>query len=644
MAALPVARGVTVDGRSAQDLDDAFWIEPLEEGWQLTISISGVAEVVAPESHHDLSARERGFTVYMQDQAKLPMLSRTISEHQASLLPDQERPALSLVITYDKDFNEVAIRGTRSRIVSEQKIAYADFEQAVYDDAAPYHQLASNAYLMASQLRQRRVGISLESMTGLTDEEGRIIEPSGGQLAESVIQELMIAYNYAATRIIMESGGRMIYRNLADDPQILSALYSSSNFGHTLLHLPAYGHFTCPIRRYPDLVNQRCLAAALHGEEPPYDLVELEEIASKINHTARKLEADTGVSVESSLARTISRRAWRNAVEKMDAATFRLLFRRQTAYSATLEQEIMRRAGSGALTCGDAAYLIFGPSAASDDMKRELLERLTAHPSQMQQVWIQAVNEHGAAGYASVCEKEGRQWRGFVTVGDITITHPGADPTEARGRALAHHAARILDLGKLGPAIEGPPFINGDARTRLGQLCSIAGWRQPQYKLSQFGPKHARQFICSVAVGLDHWHCTTPPAWGRTKKAAQEGAASTALKLLSPLAEEQMRKDRDTYGVELESLESPEADERPLPTLDTFCMRYGAQKQVHFIKELPEDQEYGCCIVFTADGVEIVGEGEGTTRFEALHHASKAVITSILEAAREYSQQQMQMA
>jgi ribonuclease R len=61
------------------------------------------------------------------------------------------------------------------------------------------------------------------------------------------------------------------------------AAYASTLRGHYGLNLPAYTHWTSPIRRYPDLVNHRQLNAFLKGEALPYTLDQLQELAEHLN-------------------------------------------------------------------------------------------------------------------------------------------------------------------------------------------------------------------------------------------------------------------------------------------------------------------------------------------------------------------------
>ena len=58
-----------------------------------------------------------------------------------------------------------------------------------------------------------------------------------------------------------------------------AAATGTLGLGHFGLALNDYGHSTAPSRRFPDLVTQRLLKAAIAGETPPYSAGQLSEIA-----------------------------------------------------------------------------------------------------------------------------------------------------------------------------------------------------------------------------------------------------------------------------------------------------------------------------------------------------------------------------
>ena len=120
---------VTIDSESTQDMDDALYIEKIEQnsaqtGWRLVVAIADPTAYIALDSQIEQDARQRCFTNYLPG-FNIPMLPRELSDDLCSLMPNETRPALVCYIETDLAGN---ISNTpyfvSANVQSKAKLAY----------------------------------------------------------------------------------------------------------------------------------------------------------------------------------------------------------------------------------------------------------------------------------------------------------------------------------------------------------------------------------------------------------------------------------------------------------------------------------------------------------------------------------------
>ena len=121
---------VTLDPATATDLDQAFAIETAGDDIVLHYAIADVGFFVEPGGLVDITAWERGGTVYLPD-GKAPLYPRPLSEAAASLLPDGPRPAVVFTVRID-EAGESRLDGVERAVIhSRAKLAYEDVDEGM---------------------------------------------------------------------------------------------------------------------------------------------------------------------------------------------------------------------------------------------------------------------------------------------------------------------------------------------------------------------------------------------------------------------------------------------------------------------------------------------------------------------------------
>ncbi len=113
----------TIDPVRARDFDDAISAETIEGGRvRVWVHIADVSAFVAPGSRLDREARRRATSVYVPGAVE-PMLPAALSNDKCSLVPGEERLAVSVELELD-GARVVRTAFTRSLIRSDERLDY----------------------------------------------------------------------------------------------------------------------------------------------------------------------------------------------------------------------------------------------------------------------------------------------------------------------------------------------------------------------------------------------------------------------------------------------------------------------------------------------------------------------------------------
>jgi exoribonuclease R len=118
---------VTIDPPGSMDLDQAMLLERRGDGYLVRYAIADVSAFVTPGDAVDREAWSRGQTIYCPDE-RVPLYPPSLGEGAASLLPDQERPALVFGIELDAAGRQTSARVDRATVRSHRRLAYGEAE------------------------------------------------------------------------------------------------------------------------------------------------------------------------------------------------------------------------------------------------------------------------------------------------------------------------------------------------------------------------------------------------------------------------------------------------------------------------------------------------------------------------------------
>src|SRR5580692_7753210 len=350
----------SIDNDNSRDLDQLSVADTASAGaTRILVAIADVDAVIKPGSPIDDHARINTTSVYTPA-AIFSMLPEKLSTDLTSLGENQERLALVADMTINAAGVVVQSDLYRAWVVNRAKLAY-NAVGAWLAGTGPAPAGVAAVAGMDQQLRtQDKVAQSLRAVRrarGALDLETIETQPvfSGGILsdllpdepnrAKQLIEEFMVAANGVTAQFLTAKGFSALRRVLREPKRwdrivalapALNAflakrrqsapdqypdlslsvvkLLGSGEYvldkpgqaiaGHFGLAVVDYTHSTAPNRRFPDLIAQRLLKAALTKHASPYGDAELQDLAAHCTlqeHNAAKVERAVNKSAAASL-------------------------------------------------------------------------------------------------------------------------------------------------------------------------------------------------------------------------------------------------------------------------------------------------------------------------------------------------------
>lgn len=596
-------RGFTVDDASTRDIDDAIWVEKSTAGWTVLVSIADVARAVAIGSENDVRARAMVTTKYFA-RGNSPMLPRELSEDELSLWPHRPRRTLTVEIHVPEDLGEPTFSIYRSRLISQAKLSYRMVSQALDPGLVPSDEsgrviigvVRTAIDLSVRLLEQRRKSgaMALYDLNNgwITTEEGwlRQIEDHREAMGQIVVQEMMILANTCVARWAVANDVPVPFRNHTARPaaparaelmrQLDEAMltpvvdidvvrervhmlldkadYGAALLGHFGLNLPAYVHFTSPIRRYADSVLHRQVRAKLKGEPLPYSREQIEEVCLHINSTLRVEDAELKQRAKDKATTRAKRVTSARQLSGLFAKDFERVCKTWARSTEETPEELVEafrlRIADGTVPtiCVAVAFAEAADVPAWRQIRQALLDSLAGKPQDAVSLltmahqmgfWTVPVlsTEQSGPSHAPVfCTTA--SWT--IADGDtLHVTHQGASKKRVEQEIATLLIAQRFKLDH--PSFRDAPTSASHAPTvtvkkgfvfdmtkdpisLLMEYCQAHKIGLATFAFEQSGPAHLPSITCSVA-------CADKQATARASN-KQEAKRAAAVAILSQLA------------------------------------------------------------------------------------------------------------
>jgi ribonuclease R len=209
----------TVDPASAHDFDDAVSASRTDRGYRLWIHIADVAAHVRPGGALERNAYRRANSTYVPGRVA-PMLPQVLSSDACSLVPDEDRLAVTSEIEISETGEPLGATFYRSLIRSNARLNYDQLDEIFAARARPPEPIAEPLALAreaAAALGGRRPSSSLEVQSSEPEfrfEDGQVVAASAVQQTEAhrLIEHLMVLTNERVAELLEQRRVPTLYR------------------------------------------------------------------------------------------------------------------------------------------------------------------------------------------------------------------------------------------------------------------------------------------------------------------------------------------------------------------------------------------------------------------------------------------------
>jgi exoribonuclease R len=217
---------VTIDPATSRDLDQAMYLERRDTGYRVHYAIADVAGFVRPGGALETETWKRGQTVYLPD-GKVPLHPAVLSEGAASLLPDQNRPAVVWTMDLDNEGASVAVSVARGMVRSRAKLDY-EAVQADVDASRAHESIALlpeiGKLLVARGLARGAIDLPMPEQEIEPDGDGWRLTLRAPVPMEEYNAQISLLTGMSAARMMLDGGVGLLRTMPAAPPEAVERL------------------------------------------------------------------------------------------------------------------------------------------------------------------------------------------------------------------------------------------------------------------------------------------------------------------------------------------------------------------------------------------------------------------------------------